>query len=276
MTFKEYTFTLKLAILMLMNMALDYNVICEYLRVEPFVPEQFGVGNLLAIAVAFGVALALSMLAQRAATERVSGNSRVMAALLVACGVVSLIVAAFRLSYDASSAGRSISGGMMSSLTAADVFYAGIMLAMLLGEAAASFLDRLSEYRKEAATLEASIVRLESDLGCIDEQIAAAAEVVNARIREAYAAVNSANETVYEESLKRAGELQNSFVGYIAEGEKARAEHADELERRLGGLLLPLPEVGGVTASTDRTPKKQGGSFRHPLSGANTAASDAA
>jgi len=239
---KEYLFSLRLVLLMIANTALDYTAVAEYTGTEPFKLDQLGVGNLVSIIVAFGITLALSVAAQRAATWKVKGDEKKALALLVGSAIACVIVAGFRLSYDAASAGRSISGGVLSSLSVADVFFAGMLLLMLVGEVITSYHDRLSEYEKEAMALEAAIVRINMDLGNIDAQSKTAARIVNARIFEVAAAVNAADEMVYENTLKHAGELQNAFVGYIEEGKKARNARSESLKKRFETMLLPVSD----------------------------------
>lgn len=246
MTTKGRVLTFFTAVLIVANTMLDYNAICEYFDVEPFKLEQFGVGNLVGLIAALAVAVVLFAMAWAAANQLAAGKRTLAIALLAACGALSVAVAAFRLSYDASSASRSISGGAMASLTAADVFFAVMLFAALAGESAVSFFRRLDALEREVCALAAAIERLRKDVDNAPVQVEAAAKVVNARIRETLCAVNSANEAVYESALKRAGELQNSFVGYVEEGKKAREAHAAAIEKLLENMLLPTN--GGVGA----------------------------
>lgn len=265
MTSKGKALTFFTAALIVANTMLDYNAICEYFDVEPFKLEQFGVGNLVGLIAALAVAVVLFALAWAAANRLAACKKASAIALLVSCGALSLAVAAFRLSYDASSAGRSISGGTMASLTAADVFFAIMLFAALAGESAVSFFRRLDVLEREARVLAAAIERLRKDVENVDAQVAAAAKVVNARIQETICAVNSANEAVYESALKRAGELQNSFVGYVSEGKKAREEHAAAIAKLIKDMLLPVIEEGNeqpeahvkaVRKQTDMRPRQ--------------------
>ena len=245
MSTKGRILTFFTAMLIIANTMLDYNAICEYFNVEPFKLEQFGVGNLVGLIAALAVAVVLFAMAWAAANQLGAGKKAFAIGLLAACGMLSVAVAAFRLSYDASSAGRSISGGAMASLTAADVFFAIMLFAALAGESVVSFFRQLDVLEREACALAAAIKRLNKDIENVDAQIEAAARIVNARIRETICAVNSANEAVYESALRRAGEFQNSFVGYVKEGKKARDEHAKEIAKLLKDMLLPIDGGNG-------------------------------
>ena len=273
MKMKGYVFSKGVIMLMIANTMLDYNAICEYFDTEPFKLDQLGVGNLLGIVIAFGVALALSIAAQKAATCKVQGQNRQCVEWLAGCSASCIIVAAFRLSYEAASAGRSISGGVLASLNVADVFFAGMMLMMLAIEAYASYSDRLSEYEREATALIAAIERIESDLANIDEQVITAAKIVNSRIQETLCAVNAANEAVYESALNRAGELQSSFVGYVSEGKKAREAHDEEIQERLEKMLIHIPDsIAEPTEAPGKPSRKQSIGYQRRDAAVDTAA----
>ena len=246
MNSKGKVLTFFTAVLIVANTGLDYNAICEYFDVEPFKLELFGVGNLIGLIAALAVAVVLFAMAWAAANWLAANKKAPAIALLVACGALSIAVAAFRLSYDAASAGRSISGGMMASLTAADALFAVMLFGALAGESALSFCRQLERLEREFYELAAAKVRFQMDIDSVDDQKASAAKIVNARIGETACAANSAKETVFESALRRAGEMQNSFVGYVEEGKKARGERPDDLEKRLKTMTIPTGDDAGL------------------------------
>ncbi len=217
-----------LTLLALANAALDYSALCLFFDVDPF--GAFAPSNFFALCVSLAQSMLLVALPSVAA-EKMACREKGAAVLAMASALLVALFGSFlRATTEASSTTTSISGDVVSGLSADGIAFCLIMAGIGIGEALVAYLIKSIGIKNEARALSAEIARLELLEAHIDDAIAAAADVALSMGRQSIAAAKQSCEQVYQGLVAKSDDSYNSFIGYADQIEVERERELAEIE----------------------------------------------